>query len=345
MEWEMGIPSMNYRTFCALLASLLLASPSTARAQSEPEAAPPLGSRSSSEAPPEPDAPPESAVPATSNIPQESENPSTAAGARAATIPSESPIKEPRSADASVGAASAEPRHGASSAEVDEANNPLALLVSTNIHAYVVPTLKGLPDTSATNSFLRLSVPIWRVLTRVSLPLSNISSPGSSVTGVGDLQAFAIFILTKQKSPLELGVGPLYVAPTASDPALGTGKHQGGASAIAVYKNPGLLVGTLLQYQLSFAGEARPDTEILTAQLFVIAQIGGGFYLRSTPMATFDVQNGVYNLPVGIGGGKVLKAGKAVLNFFLEPQYVLLADGIGQPAFQVFSGINMQFPL
>ncbi len=235
---------------------------------------------------------------------------------------------------------------GASTHDVDQANNPLALLMSVNIHAYMSPGLTGLPDSSATNSFLRLSLPFWRILPRVSLPIGNLSSPGSSITGVGDLQAFAVGILTPPKSPLSVGVGPLYVAPTAADPALGTGKHQLGGALVAVYNTPGLLTGTLVQYQHSFAGDAaRPDAEVLTAQLFVIAQIGAGYYVRSTPQATFNLAANTYNLPVGIGAGKVFKLGRVVMNFFIEPQYVILANGIGQPTFQIFSGVNGQFPL
>jgi hypothetical protein len=39
-----------------------------------------------------------------------------------------------------------------------------------------------------------------------------------------------------------------------------------------------------------------------------------------------------------------MKAGRPVLNVFLEPQFTVMQEGIGQASFQVFAGINVQFP-
>jgi hypothetical protein len=39
-----------------------------------------------------------------------------------------------------------------------------------------------------------------------------------------------------------------------------------------------------------------------------------------------------------------MRAGSAVLNFFLEPQFTVLHHGAGQPAFQLFTGLMAQFP-
>jgi len=65
--------------------------------------------------------------------------------------------------------------------------------------------------------------------------------------------------------------------------------------------------------------------------------------LRGAPIWTIDLENENYNIPVGIGVGKVVKVGKTVFNFFIEPQYSILSKGAGQPNFQVFSSINLQF--
>ena len=48
------------------------------------------------------------------------------------------------------------------------------------------------------------------------------------------------------------------------------------------------------------------------------------------------------NNPLGIGIGKVIKSGHSVFNFFFEPQFTILHDGQGYPAFQIFAGINLQ---
>jgi hypothetical protein len=46
-----------------------------------------------------------------------------------------------------------------------------------------------------------------------------------------------------------------------------------------------------------------------------------------------------------VGFGKVALVGSTVLNLFVEPQYTFLSHGVGQPLFQIFSGINTQFKL
>ena len=48
-------------------------------------------------------------------------------------------------------------------------------------------------------------------------------------------------------------------------------------------------------------------------------------------------------MPLGFGIGKVVKAGHTVFNIFIEPQFTVLHDGVGQPEMQIFAGLNMQF--
>jgi hypothetical protein len=43
--------------------------------------------------------------------------------------------------------------------------------------------------------------------------------------------------------------------------------------------------------------------------------------------------------------GRVVKVGSVILNAFIEPQYTFLSHGAGQPLFQLFSAINVQFQL
>jgi hypothetical protein len=40
---------------------------------------------------------------------------------------------------------------------------------------------------------------------------------------------------------------------------------------------------------------------------------------------------------------KILRMNKTVFNIFAEPQFTVLAEGIGQPTFQTFVGVNTQF--
>lgn len=166
------------------------------------------------------------------------------------------------------------------------------------------------------------------------------------MSGLDDFNGFVALIVTEPQSPFELGVGPLFVVPTATDERLGAGKYQLGGTLVALLKTGPLLAGTLVQYQASVAGaEDRENTSVLAPQLLLIVQAGGGVYLRSTPVATFDLKNREYDVPISAGIGKVVKIGSASLNIFIEPQYAFLVRGAGRPLFQIYSGINTQFSL
>lgn len=234
-----------------------------------------------------------------------------------------------------------------SAAEVAKANNPLAPVTAVNLHNYFIPTLYGVPDQSANAMMLRGVFATSRMILRGTLPLSTVpSGSGDAVSGLGDFNVFDAFLLTSSESKTQFGVGPLLVVPTATDDLLGAGKWQAGGAVVAVSNvTPAVLVFGLVTYQHSFAGDSdRPTTSLMTAQPGAIFQVGGGYYLRTSGIWQWNTETGDYSIPIGLGAGKVMRAGNAVLNLFLEPQFTVLHDGVGQPAFQVFAGLMAQFP-
>lgn len=236
---------------------------------------------------------------------------------------------------------------GQTAAEVAKANNPLAPVTAINFHDYYVPTLYGIPDQSANAMLLRPVLATSRMIIRGTLPLSTVPlGAGDPASGLGDFSIFDAFLLTSSESRTQFGLGPLLVVPTATDDVLGAGKWQAGGALVGVSSvAPTVMLFGLVTYQHSFAGDtSRPTASLLTAQPGAIIQIGGGYYVRSTGVWQFNTQTGDYSIPFGLGAGKVLRAGTAVLNVFLEPQFTVLHEGVGQPAFQTFAGINIQFP-
>lgn len=228
---------------------------------------------------------------------------------------------------------------------VKQANNPLASIKTVNLHNYYMPTLYGVSDAKINQMWIRYAQPIGSFIVRVSMPFENTSYPGEDPsTGLGDLNAFVIYKFKTKPTGPELGIGPAFTFPTGTN-GMGADKWQAGLSAIAFFKsNPVIQIGSLLTWQQSFAGDSdKPDVSMLTPQLFFMFQLGGGTYLRSTGLMTFNLENGDYNVPVGLGIGKVIKSKKAIFNIFMEPQYSVLVKGMGQPQLQVFVGFNTQF--
>jgi hypothetical protein len=233
---------------------------------------------------------------------------------------------------------------GPSAEELARANNPLANIRAFNLQNYYVPSLYGLDGETANTFWARFAMPTGRVLWRASMPLRTVPRPTTPLSGLGDIDLFGAYLI-KQDPELTFGVGPQLVFPTAQQDALGGGKWNAGLAAVAfAVPSPQLQYGTLLTWQTSVAGDDdREDVSILAAQVFGMWQLGGGNYLRSAPLWVFDLETGDYNVPFGFGIGRVTKVGSVVYNIFIEPQFTILHDGVGQPAFQLFTAMNLQF--
>ncbi len=226
-----------------------------------------------------------------------------------------------------------------------QANNPLASAYALNFQNFYSAPLYGVPDRSANTFWVRTAIPIGRTLTRASLPLATRPSTDTEAeSGLGDFNIFTAYLLVSNPTT-SFGVGPLLVAPTATDDLLGQGKWQAGAAVVAFKATRLVQVGGLVTWQGSFAGDdARESTSFLAVQPFAMWQLGGGTYLRSTGIWGFDLESGDFAIPFGLGIGKVMKAGNVVYNMFLEPQFTFLHNGTGQPKVQLFAGLHLQFP-
>ena len=103
-------------------------------------------------------------------------------------------------------------------------------------------------------------------------------------------------------------------------------------------------VSYLLTWQASFAGDDDGEgVNVAALQPFAFYQLGGGTYLRAAPIWVYNFENDNYSVPLGLGIGQVFKKDKTVYNLFVEPQYSVADHGPGQPEWQVYFALNMQF--
>ena len=233
-------------------------------------------------------------------------------------------------------------------AEKARANNPLANTKGINIQYYYRPHLNLTEGGVANTTWFRGIMPTGRILWRASLPLEvrhvNNSATNFSSSGIGDLDVMAAY-LAVMTPKLTFGIGPAATFDTASDDALGSGKNTLGVAAIVfAVLSPQFQTGGLVIWRASIGGdENRDSTSVLAIQPFFIFQLGKGLYFRSVPIWVFDVKNNYHHVPLGLGIGKVIKIKKVVYNFFIEAQPSILVKGPGQPTFQYYAALNMQF--
>jgi hypothetical protein len=179
-------------------------------------------------------------------------------------------------------------------------------------------------------------------LMRFTLPYSVNPSPDGYADGLGDLTVFDLFVLPGK--PIMLAAGPLFVAPTATDRFTGSGRWQAGAAGVVVAPQSWGMLGGLVTYQHSVAESfGREPTSLLTVQPIAFYNLPQGFYLRSSAIWNFDLQNDLGYIPAGLGFGKVLQIDKVTANVFLEPEYTVYHYGEQVPHWQVFAGVNLQF--
>jgi hypothetical protein len=172
----------------------------------------------------------------------------------------------------------------------------------------------------------------------------NNSSVNYSESGLGDLDIFAAYLaVTKPK--FTFGIGPSASFNTASNDALGTGKNTLGVAAVVfAMPSPQFQIGGLVIWRTDIGGDSnRADVNLLAIQPFYFWQLGKGLYFRGAPVIPFDLTSGDYHVPIGLGVGKVVKINGTVFNFFIEPQPSILVEGVGQPTFQIYAALNMQF--
>ena len=121
--------------------------------------------------------------------------------------------------------------------------------------------------------------------------------------------------------------------PETGDPVLDRrGKVVGHVTSCAI-DSEGYLLGQAILPE----GMTEPGTALY------VYQLGGGTYLRSTAVMSYNLQNDTYSVPVGLGIGQVIPTPKAVFNLFIEPQWSVADKGAGWGQWQVFIGLNTQF--
>ena len=236
----------------------------------------------------------------------------------------------------------------ASSNQANEANNPLTPKITVNFHDQYAPELY---DSDAdTNAFLLRGLIPHKLggaaqLFRYTLPIMTVPTASGDTTGLGDLNVIDLFPF--KAGGIEIGVGPQFTFPTASEDETGTGKYQAGIATIVIAPRHFGLIGGLITWQASFEGDDdRADQDNLAVQPFFIYNLSKGWYLRSTATMSWDLERNTHVIPIGTGAGKVfVRASGTTINVFAEPQWTVDHKGAGQPKYQIFAGVTLQFPI
>ncbi len=232
-------------------------------------------------------------------------------------------------------------------AVVDEVNNPLTPAFGLLLNNFYTPTVFGRSGTANSleaRTFIPFKLGLAQIA-RLTVPLQTLSDPqgGEEKSGLGDLTLFDVVLLPATDT-LRFGVGPQATLPTASPGFLGDQKWKLGLAALATWTpSRRVMVNSIVTWEASVAGKSsRASTDVLTLNPVGILYVGSGFYLRTGGRWTFNFASGRYSIPFGLGAGRVTKVGRVAINVFLEPEFIVLHSGIGEPALQILAGLGFQ---
>jgi hypothetical protein len=201
-----------------------------------------------------------------------------------------------------------------------QAANPLADLISL---PFQNNTNFGLGPFDRTANVLNIQPVIpfadGRIITRTIAPILWIpdvtAESGRLSTGLGDILFTAFY--TPPSTGLIWGLGAALEMPTGGSKR-GSQKWALGPSIVALAQPGEWTLGVLANNVWSFAGESeREDVNKGLVNLFLVRQLGGGWYINSVPIITVNwkADSGQrWIVPVGAGFGKVAMLGKLPVN-------------------------------
>jgi hypothetical protein len=243
-----------------------------------------------------------------------------------------------------------------------EFTDPLTTLPQIFTQNVFTPTNYG-TDAQANRLIARVIIP--RVPESSLLPFVQLIRPSVSLvtvptgtgsgtrTAFGDFQLFDLAVIPwpERESGLLMGVGPIFVFPTATEKAAGQGAWQAGPAFGAIYKGiPGLLMGCLIQNPISFAytSQDRQPVNTLLFQPILALYLGRGFYVKSADSTwTRGWRSGsAATLPLSLGLGYVLlHEDWPPLNFFVSGEWMAYRENAPiAPQMTLRFGLTIAFP-
>jgi hypothetical protein len=201
----------------------------------------------------------------------------------------------------------------------------------------------------------RLSLFPFVQLIRPSFSLVTLPTGRGSATRTefGDVQLLDLLVLPwpGRESGLTMGVGPVFVFPTATDPVAGAGAWQVGPAFGAVYRGiPGVLLGCLIQNPISFAytTRRRESASALSFQPILLRYLGRGFYMKSADATWTRGWHGgsPTTLPLSVGLGYLfLRDDRPPINVFVSGEWMVHRhDAPVVPQTTIRFGLTVAFP-
>jgi hypothetical protein len=190
--------------------------------------------------------------------------------------------------------------------------------------------------------------PKLNLITRVIMPL--VSQPplfegGTATFGVSDITT-SFFLSPTQLTSFTLGVGPVVVLPSTSEPTLGSGKWSAGPTAVALKQQGPWTYGALWNQTWSFSGDpSREDVNQMFLQPFLAYQATHTVTLtvQSETSANWEADDQKWTVPINVVVGKLATFGTFPASYQLGVGAFPIHPDVG-PSWKVRGAIVILLP-
>ena len=227
------------------------------------------------------------------------------------------------------------------------ASDPTASLMSVSVQDIYAGSYHQLDDESGNTLLLRSSLPFatgsLEHIARATLPIVTDSLSGES--GLSDLVLFDLVVFDKPWG--RWGIGPVLLAPTATDEAIGADKWAIGPAVGFVARSNKLMWGLFNQNLFSFAGDSdREDVNVSILQPIVNYSLPDRWSIGTSEMnVTYDWERDAWTiLPLGVKLARLVKFGKLPVQFAGGYEYNF-ADDYAAPKWTVNFTVKFLFPV
>jgi len=167
----------------------------------------------------------------------------------------------------------------------------------------------------------------WNLINRALIPIVSLGgrAPGMDrKVGLGDI-TYQGFLSPAKPGAVIWGIGPTFVARTATNDFVGANKWSLGPNFVALSTPGNWVVGGLAFHLWSVAGNsAAPNINQSSFQYFINYNFESHWYLTTSPIVTANWKSSkddTWTVPVGGGLGKVFRFGGQPINARVAAYY------------------------
>ena len=189
----------------------------------------------------------------------------------------------------------------------------------------------------------------WNLISRTILPIVQQDDlyPGAgSQFGLGDtVQSLFLTPNAPIGGELILGVGPVFLFPTATDDLLGTEKWGVGPTAVALVQKGSWTIGALSNHIWSVAGkESRKDVSASFMQPFASYTTPTAWSFTLQSESTYDWEAEKWSVPIAFIVGKLLQIGSQRISVSAGARYWVESPDAGPKGFGARMVVVFLFP-